>query len=401
VELINRTNQLNFTKARLPDDPENPAIARDALRRELARHTIQAGLVHVRDNYGDYGYSGFYMVLRNAGGAPALLHFAFSCRILGMGIETWLYRALRRPTLQPRCKVASDPVGDDRVIDWINAAPAEFVLENTSRAEDLSYVYLRGACELRPLAHYFAMSIPRVIEEFDTVRRGQMPLLNHSVIAAQAMRGVDDEAIRYAAPLGYIAEDFRPFLSGPLPGGRAVWVLGFAIEQFAPLFRHISTGVLLPLHPMGLAGSPEAIMAGGDIGDADPEVIVHLRANFTFVGRRPNDGIDAIFRDSLRAILSRGNGETAIFIVLGSERRVNADGTEGVAVQMRRFNELVAEVAGAFPNTHLLAPLAFSTPAEVAAMTEPTHFDRIVYYRMFQHIMASLNETAETGAQAG
>jgi predicted enzyme involved in methoxymalonyl-ACP biosynthesis len=42
VELINRTNQLNFTKVRLAEDPE---AARDELRPLLQNYDIQAGLI--------------------------------------------------------------------------------------------------------------------------------------------------------------------------------------------------------------------------------------------------------------------------------------------------------------------------------------------------------------------
>ena len=96
IELINRTNQLNFTKARLPEAPDD---ARAALRALLADHTIQAGLVHVRDHYGDHGLCGIYVVRHHRRLGRALLHFAFSCRILGMGVESWLYRRLSRPSL--------------------------------------------------------------------------------------------------------------------------------------------------------------------------------------------------------------------------------------------------------------------------------------------------------------
>ena len=56
IEIINRTNQLNFTKRRLPEDPE---AARTELAQLLSQHWIQAGIISVSDNYGDYGYVGF------------------------------------------------------------------------------------------------------------------------------------------------------------------------------------------------------------------------------------------------------------------------------------------------------------------------------------------------------
>jgi FkbH-like protein len=53
IELINRTNQLNFTKRRLADDME---AARQEFAKLLHRPFVQAGLVRVIDNYGDPAY---------------------------------------------------------------------------------------------------------------------------------------------------------------------------------------------------------------------------------------------------------------------------------------------------------------------------------------------------------
>ncbi len=93
IELINRTNQLNFVKRRLPESLE---AARARLRAEIARFNTQAGLVAVADKYGDYGFCGYYQV-NTARGAVELSQFCFSCRILGMGIEAFVYQRLGRP----------------------------------------------------------------------------------------------------------------------------------------------------------------------------------------------------------------------------------------------------------------------------------------------------------------
>jgi FkbH-like protein len=386
VELVNRTNQLNFTKARLPDDPENPDAAREALLALLSQHTVQAALVHVRDRYGDYGYCGFYVMKRLSTGTPELLHFAFSCRILGMGVETWLYRTLNRPLLRQAGKVASDPAGETLAIDWINAKNGKGAFRQEQRGKKLSYVLLRGACELRPLAHYFEMATDQVIEEFDTWRMGQMPLANHSVIASQAMDGIDGRAVADAELLGFIEEDFRTFLAGQIPAGPAVWVFGFAIERLAPMFEHKETGILLPWTPVGLTEAPDVMMSGGPFAEADPAVVDHLRAKFRYVGRRPNERLDTLFRNSLQAIFSKASTDISIFVIHANTRMINGNGKERVLQPIATFNALVADIAKDYPYVELLAPLDFMTPEEIGAMKQPNHFDRITYYRMFRHI---------------
>ena len=117
VELVNRTNQLNFTKRRLSDDKD---IAAKELLAEIAPFHCKAGLVSVKDKYGDYGLCGFFLVSGLAAwGQPNLQHFAFSCRTLGMGVEQWVYQLLGRPRVEIVGEVLSDLTTD---VDWINAA---------------------------------------------------------------------------------------------------------------------------------------------------------------------------------------------------------------------------------------------------------------------------------------
>jgi hypothetical protein len=224
VELINRTNQLNFTKRRLPEDPQT---AREELCALLAGHNIQAGLLHVRDKYGDYGFCGLYVMRAERHIGRELLHFTFSCRILGMGVETWLYRHLQRPKLHVQGHVLTDLHNDPRDIDWIGTQLAGHNLRGevsgvskaTPHHMPLRYVLARGACDMRAISHYFAMAASRVFEEFDVVRGGLMPMVNHSMIAVQTMDGIADQAVTDFAPFGFLPEDFDTVLARPpLPG---------------------------------------------------------------------------------------------------------------------------------------------------------------------------------------
>ena len=388
VELINRTNQLNFTKSRLPED-SSAACAQ--LRILLSEHNIQAALVHVRDKYGDYGFCGIYVMRSQRHVGRLLLHFAFSCRILGNGLETWLWRRLERPTLTVVGPVLTDIQNDPRDVDWIgielagahasglNAAPRQF-----------AYVLARGACDMRALAHYFSMVAERVYEEFDTVRNGQAPLVNHSLIAYQAMNGIDACAVTDFAPLGFLPEDFTPVMvesPPPPPPGPAVWLLSFTVEAGSPIFRHLETGALLPAYVEGLKGHPAAFMAGSDDGEVDPAVAAHLRAKFAYDGPMPEN----LFRSALRAIFGRAGADVRVFILLGNTRVIAADGSERVIEHIRRHNAMIAAEAATFANIALLTPADFMSTAEVQALHSPHHFDRMVYYRMYQHIMAQYN----------
>ena len=190
-------------------------VAGEGLRHRMTRvppcarywpdHTIQAGLLHVRDHYGDHGLCGIYVVRNHRRLGCTLLHFAFSCRILGIGGGKLAVSPLSRPSLTVVGDVVSDVLNDPRDIDWI-ATEVAGASTKTGGAPPLSYVLARGGCDMRALSHYFGMVSGRVIEEFDTVRHGQAPQVNHSLLAVQAMDGVDARAIADCAPLGFVPE---------------------------------------------------------------------------------------------------------------------------------------------------------------------------------------------------
>jgi FkbH-like protein len=78
-EMVNRTNQLNFTKVRWSEDP---VAARLLFETQLQARDRHAAYVKVSDKYGDYGICGFFVTKGNQ-----LEHFAFSCRTMNMGVE--------------------------------------------------------------------------------------------------------------------------------------------------------------------------------------------------------------------------------------------------------------------------------------------------------------------------
>ncbi len=158
VELINRTNQLNFTKNRLSDDK---SLAIEQLKTLLSGDKSPenvAGLVRVKDRYGDYGYCGFFLVQWHK-----VVHFCFSCRILGFGVETWLYQKLKTPEISIEGTVLTD-IKSSQAVDWINVSKFGDDTQD-SQALALSHakigsVAVRGHCEASVIMPYFDIMTP-------------------------------------------------------------------------------------------------------------------------------------------------------------------------------------------------------------------------------------------------
>ena len=144
IELINKSNQLNFTKKRL-----NDAAAIADFERQLGNQGVHAALVRAKDRYGDYGVIGFFMVKRFADRYD-LEHFVFSCRVMNMGIEQFVFDLLKRPACEILAPVAHGP-RPFPIVDWVR-------LEASTRtsvppAQDMKLLLL-GGCDLLQVATY-------------------------------------------------------------------------------------------------------------------------------------------------------------------------------------------------------------------------------------------------------
>ncbi|MDN3711835.1 hypothetical protein QWZ10_08365 [Paracoccus cavernae] len=144
LEILNRTNQLNFTKERANTEAE-----RKALDQLLAVSGMHAGLIHVQDRYGDYGVVGFFCVRTKFSGTT-VHHFAFSCRTLNMGVEQWVWDYLNRPEFKVVGPVASQ-LNTPETVDWITEVP-DFDAD-LSNAVDRR-LCLVGGCDLLQVSFY-------------------------------------------------------------------------------------------------------------------------------------------------------------------------------------------------------------------------------------------------------
>jgi hypothetical protein len=100
--------------------------------------------VKVRDKFGYYGICGFYEITM----PYRALHFLFSCRVLNMGVEQFIYQRLRFPWIKVEQPCAGR-VEKKTLVDWITVvADAEFADEPAKSPQIEAKLCLRGPCEL-------------------------------------------------------------------------------------------------------------------------------------------------------------------------------------------------------------------------------------------------------------
>lgn len=145
-ELIHRTNQLNFTKFRQEKDDFNKMLI-DA--------KIKSGYVKVSDDFGDYGICGFFSLDTSKN---ELIHFLFSCRTIGMGIEQWTYSQLLYPRITINGEVISRLHKNKQPL-WINAGSGRKRLTKKDGT-----ILFKGPCDLSGAISY--LSFKNMISEF-------------------------------------------------------------------------------------------------------------------------------------------------------------------------------------------------------------------------------------------
>lgn len=169
-ELMQRSNQLNFTKLRSSQE-EFDALLMDG--------TIEKGYVEVADDYGMYGIVGFYAMREHK-----LVHFFFSCRTMGMGVEQYVYAYLGCPSLTvipPVSGAVSREKGMPAYIRQVkDICPSTTVCDT---AKSSCRVLLKGPCDLQVMASYLETSQKYMTEEFNYIDENgnQTDYYNHSI----------------------------------------------------------------------------------------------------------------------------------------------------------------------------------------------------------------------------
>jgi FkbH-like protein len=382
-DLVNRTNQLNFTKNRWPEDR---ADAEATYRAELqANFSSHAGFVKVSDRYGDYGICGFYLV----NGRKAR-HFLFSCRAMNMGVEQFVWRTLGRPHVAISGEVISDIASS---VDWIEAVPnAEQKHASASAPKGEATICIRGACDLEQMAHYL-YGQGSIVDEHPIPFRGWSV---HPVVRAIAANSElvrpEIQALIKRIP-GLPAGRFD---SAVINGKADHYILSFSSEMMCGLYRSRSTGLILPFH-LPSAGK-------WDFADVQFEQLAEkaksaatevewkfMQDEFEFVGVLEK----RLFENDLEVMFSHLRGKHVIILMLNT----TVGRRKWMLDQFEKINEIVRPIAMRVQSEgtcdlELIELNEFVLSEDDLAPDEDyagSHFARPIYRRLAERVAMSLN----------
>ncbi|WP_051152886.1 hypothetical protein [Lacrimispora indolis] len=159
-DMIMRTNQLNFTKKRISFDEVNELLRNPAFK---------SATIRVYDRFGDHGIIGWYCLK-----GEELEHFLFSCRIINLGIEQYVYAMLGFSHLMISGETAS-------LVSPNNSVPDYITLDDETRVRPVSaqscsdvskfdkvQIYALGACDLYYMVGHMALPFTNVHFECNT-----------------------------------------------------------------------------------------------------------------------------------------------------------------------------------------------------------------------------------------
>ena len=314
VELVNRTNQLNFTKRR---------YGASDLSAMIADSNISMGLISCRDKYGDSGIIGFYALDRLEN---RLLDFTFSCRMMNSGIESYVYKEhLGSPRLDIVQPVSTD-LFDQGDVDWISLK--EGPIRPSRKSEGIS-LFFKGGCDLERIVTSLDGRGFSVVSEINTTTPDGVPAHHeHSLFLTQQMAlsaAAKEDIIKDWPLLGDEAFSSQIFAKAP---PIVIWSL--LMDYTQEVYVHTEKGYLIPF------GGYDNLLLEGALDyqkkkypRAIKKIIEfeeYISKNYLHAGKITHKILEKNLQKLLEAL------PNTIFIFVNGAEITNRPGKEGAAV---------------------------------------------------------------------
>ncbi|HFQ5154641.1 TPA: HAD-IIIC family phosphatase [Vibrio vulnificus] len=363
IELIERTNQLNYTKNRQ---------TKDELLRDIAK-AENSGVINVIDNYGNYGISGFYLLIDGS-----LKHFLFSCRTMNMGVENWVYKELGSPKIEI--------VGDvsTRLSNDINTSHINIKDDSENNIADyfstkINTNYLvMGGCDLDQVVHYLSGNVDT---QFNFVNDQSVSVhVEHSQMIMNKNIEKHSELLnRYVLFKGF---DYKYKIHNT---NWDVLVYSPLNDYSRGLYRHKKTGVIVAFDAFNINWCKEY-----DVRDIPQHLKVltkndweSLSRDFDFLGPITKED----FKNNIESLLKEFP-DRKVLILTGSEIVLSdvRPWEVGMETRHKEMNQVLIELENKFNNLNVVDVRHYCKTQEDHA-DNIRHYSKSVYYKIAQDIV--------------
>lgn len=341
-ELILRTNQLNFTKVR---------SSIEDLAALLSDETVEAGYVNVSDKFGDYGTIGFYAMKNNK-----LIHFLFSCRTIGQGVEQYVYAKLGYPELETVGEVINN-VTSDSAPAWIN----QYLKDEAPNDKKLlkGKIIFKGPCDMQGITSY--LDTKDTINEMTYISRTRHNNMEHqgAMVNINLIPTLSDEDISYlVSNLPFVDEEMLH--TALFDKDVDIIFLSTLQEMHFGIYKHKTKGFEIAFgewnHPLTELGEwpgyiNETVWTSGN--HFTKEFLQKFSEEWIFMGRQTCNQ----YIGRLQRFMSNISPSAKVCLFLGSEMPYEGKTTEAWKdrhIIHRELNSKIREFAKDYPQIHII-----------------------------------------------
>ena len=363
-ELIQKTNQLNFTKIRLTKDELSSLLDDKAY---INRAIFEC------DRFCDNGLIGFYS-LKN----DKLVHFLFSCRIMNLGIEEYVYEKLKNPKIDVNGMTSNKISSFRKNIDWISET--DYSKQIVTLVE--KKILFKGPCDMKAILRY--MNIGSFLNEMTYIKDDKEMVYQNSIANIYMSARYDENTIeRELCYLPFNDIDFfrTKLFSKDIDGV----VLSFITLLNTAIYKKKNCDLFFG---MGAVSKPfmnpcfdNDYVEGGKNSynfKNTPENLNYIRENYEYIS--PSVYLEKYFEQHLRYILTKIKCKN-IIILLGNEMKFLKDETNNGVLMFRTMNDIIRNVATANSRISLVDPNLY-IDSERDIGNSLNHYSARIYYNM-------------------
>jgi FkbH-like protein len=379
LELINRTNQLNYTKKRLTAD-ELSELLKDNLR--------ESAYIQCKDKYGDYGLIGFYSLKDNE-----LEHFLFSCRTLGMGIETYIYNKLGKPKLEQVGYVINDLT--EECPDWIEIVESfgkECEIEKSTETQ--LNVLFKGPCDLLQTELFFPKNL-HITTEFTYVNQDNFSVesFNHSSQILASKYYTNEQKKEIINQLPFVDEKY--FNTEIFSGKFDVIIYSMLCDYGLGIYEQKGKNISFVYGQYTnnlLDESSWNKLESSTVAPLKKDFLVSLKENFDYLGViKPEEMIN-----NLKKIKQLIGKDTLLILLGGAEYNYieKTDVRKDRYLLHKQYNEAVKEFVKSEENCCFIDVNKYIKD-ESSFVDTINHYKKTVYFDIANEIIKHINEYSD------
>lgn len=380
VDLVQRSNQLNYTKNRMNAE-EIASLLED--------RSVDSGYVSVKDRFGDYGIVGFYALREGK-----IIHFTFSCRTLGMRVEQWAYMQIGCPEIDIVQPVVSE-LNKTELPPWINV-PEKVCIQSEAKLEMKGKVLLKGPCDLEQIFSFINKN-DQIITEFTYVgAKGQsVEGYNHTsqLYSSLAL----DDVIKRELIQTYSWLDEKSLYTELSNDNTTCLILSMLPDGNLGVYRHKKTGAYIALcekqyditsaENWQLYIEKKVFTSGIDFNRG---LLEQFSNDFVYCDNS-DASLSIHFLDQIYSIV--GSKLDKIILLLGSERRVNLPNQKKEMENRDAFHKIInGKIREWAKDKENIVLLSFDDyiVGDGDYVDSINHFVKRVYYDLAQDIITTI-----------